>query len=167
MIFNKKYVLFTVCFLYSVSLYSQNIKENIVLDINGAPMFEHSEDNTIPYYHTLKGERIPIEELSIGYKYGKDSLNDYIRSGYYNHSDYNWREVNITLYYCILFDNELSIQEIRFYKMGISNELKNILEKEGHLSIIKQVLLESQNKWITKKKCSNKHKLYIGSVKIY
>ena len=166
MIINKKHFLFALYFLFSISLYSQNT-ENIILDINNESIYEHGKNNTIPYYYTLKGERIPIDASSIEYKYGRDSLNDYIRSGYYNHPDYNWREVNITLYYCILFDKELSIQEIRFYKMGISNELKNILEIEGHLSIIKQVLLKSQNRWISKKKCSKEHKLYIGSVKIY
>ena len=144
-----------------------NIGENIVYDLNDNPLYQYNEDknnlDSIVYYK-LNGRKLLVG-LDVKYKDGDDSLKNYILKNYYNYPECR-PEININLYYYILFDRKLHIKEIRYSKIGISDDLKRVLLNMEYLSIIEEILLKSENNWEVKKKYKKKYRLFLGSVKI-
>jgi len=111
-------------------------------------------------YIRLNGERINVG-TKIKYLGGLNSLNTFCDSAYYNRPDYNYQELNATADYCILFDKDLHIKEIRIYKrFGYDNKNYN------YDGLVKNILLKTEGKWIKAGAPLTEWQFYFGHFKL-
>jgi hypothetical protein len=167
MIVSRK-ILFIILPLFSFQItFSQKIyeKKDIVYDIDSIPVYVNFSTNKLAtdslYYIKVNGDLVKIE-CDIHYWGGDDQLNFFFDSIYYNRSNYNNQEMSDITKYCIIFDENLHIQDIRIVKrFHDSNDMiRNYI-------MVYNILLKTQGHWALNDKSTQSWHMYRGYHKFY
>ncbi|RCW31110.1 hypothetical protein [Marinilabilia salmonicolor] len=164
MIFNIKIVI-VVIFAWGCC---SSQPESIIYDIYGEPIISYNGDSLksgdAEYYKKGRSVRIGFDVKYVG---GVDSLKKHIIESYYEHSDYNHQEVNTTLFFCVFFDENLKIENVRFIDVGFSNQQKALLQNNLNLKIITEIIKETEGEWHIKSKDQFvNNQVFLGSIKL-
>lgn len=101
-------------------------------------------------YYTENKTKLKARDKSVEFIWGQDSLSKYIINKYYQHPMCVEDQFNTHVLFCILFDKNLSIKEIRIY------QLNKIYDNFKYYEIIKEVIKGTDGMWYkTTKKKSN------------
>lgn len=151
------------------SLHSQNTYfcERITYDVDSIPVLisrsrSISEQTLDSLYYVLpQGKTISVSK-DINYWGGDSKLGAFIDHMYYQRFDYNHQEMNNIIRFCIIFDNNLKIRDIRFLKRfhGLNDILKNYL-------MVYKILSDTENQWVVEDKATHKWYVYIGSHRFF
>jgi len=158
----KKVILIILISISIISLaYSQkkNKIQEIICDIDNYSIYANcSSDKTIDslYYLRYNGDQIKLNRDIIFWE-GNDKLNEFINGLYYNRYNYNHQEMNDRVCYCIIFDEYLHIQDIRFTKRfhDLNDIVKNYL-------MVYSILSKTEGHWYVENRGVKSWHIYIG-----
>jgi hypothetical protein len=149
------------------SIYSQELSslKNIVRDIDNYSIYANLSSNISStdslYYIRYSGDLIKLN-CDVKYWGSNDDLNEYIDRIYYNRYDYNYQEMNDYVTFCIVFDEYLHIQDIRFTK-----RFHDLNDKVRNYILVHTILSGTEGHWYVDGKSTKSWHIYIGRHKFY
>ncbi|MEA4974255.1 MAG: hypothetical protein VB046_00800 [Paludibacter sp.] len=165
----KQLIMTVSLFTCAGSLQSQDTKfcERITFDVDSIPVLISKSRSTSGqtldslYYVLPQGETISVSK-NINYWGGNGQLEAFLDHMYYQRFDYNYQEMNDIVKYCIIFDNNLKIIDIRFLKRfhGVNDILKNYL-------MVYKFLSDTESHWVVEDKAAYTWYVYIGSHRFF
>ncbi|MCQ2217689.1 MAG: hypothetical protein MJZ33_04285 [Paludibacteraceae bacterium] len=123
-------------------------------DKDGVPLWSYlgAESPNMPIlYHTRDGVSKPAA-FGIEYKKGKTVLQEQIVKNFWKQYNGYCDSMHIKIFYCILFEENLRIEEIRFLKTGLVGRFVDEMEKCGYFDILEKEIANTKGKWERKNK---------------
>lgn len=121
-------------------------------DKDGTPLWSYlgAESPNMPIlYHKSDGTARPAS-FGIEYKRGKAALQEEIAKDFWRQHESNCDTMHVKIFYCILFDEQLNIEEIRFQKVGLVDKFIDELEECGYFELLEKELSQTKGQWIRK-----------------
>jgi len=137
--------------------------ENIVCDIDNYSIYVNYSLNKSAtdslYYIRYNGELIKLN-CDVKYWGSNDDLNKFVDCIYYNRYDYNYQEMNDNITFCLIFDEYLHIQDIRFTKRfhDLNDIIKNYI-------MVHSILSRTEGHWYIEDKSVKSWHIYMGHLR--
>jgi hypothetical protein len=163
----RKFLINILLLFFFQSTFPQKIyeKKDIGYDIDSIPVYVNFSTNKLATdslnYIKVNGDLVKIE-CDIHYWGGDDQLNVFFDRIYYNRSNYNNQEMNDLTEYCIIFDENLHIQDIRIVKRfhDSNDKIRNYI-------MVYNILLKTEGHWALNDKSTHSWHMYRGYHKFY
>ena len=161
-----KKIIGVTLFLFNInSVFSQKIDKNITYDIDSIPIyinFDSYKFTTDSIYYIKANRNLVKLICDIDFLGGIVKLNAFCDSLYYNRTDYNYQEMNQTIRYCIIFDENLHIKDIR-----ILSRFHDMYDKIRYYIMFHNMLLRTEGLWQLKDNKTYTWHLYNGRYTFY
>lgn len=157
----KQILLLAMAMGFNYSL--ANAAGSIANDKDGAPLWSYlgAESPNMPILYHTKGEVEKTASLGIEYQKGKAALQEELGNLFWKQYDGDCDSVHLKVFYCILFDENLNMEEIRFQKVGLVNKIIEEMERCGYFEILESELSKTKGKWERKDKEETAHSAYV------
>lgn len=127
---------------------------NIVVDKDGDALWSYlgSESPNMPVLFHTKGGAAKPAAFGLEYKEGKNALQERLVKNFWKQYANEPDPMHIKLFYCVLFDEKLNIEEIRFQRIGLVERFITELEKSGYFDTLEKEIALTKGKWVRKNK---------------
>lgn len=136
----------------------EKVSGSSVYDVDSLLLFSFYSNDSIIYTDTHG--KVMLADNKVEFMYGADSLSWHVFSTYCKSPLYDGNDYRLLVPYCILFDNELNMIEIRLF--GRSPFRNNMYDK-----FLESVLKEVKEGWRLKEGSKRTWHIFFGYCKFF
>lgn len=143
---------------------------NAIEDKDGIALWSYlgAESPSMPIlYHKKDGTALPAS-FGVEHYQGKGYLQEQIAKNFWKQYCGECDSMHIRIFYCVLLNEDLGIEEIRFQRAGLVDKFIAELDKCGYFNALEKEIGKTKGKWVRKEK-TNRHVptfVYFGWVEL-